>query len=456
MSWQKALKSYRDPAILRILFLGFSSGLPFLMTLATLHVWLLEVGISKTSIGLFAAVTLPYSLKFLWAPVVDRYPLPGFCTLFGQRKGWMIFSQLCLMITLILLGKTRPDLSPLSTAVMASCVAFFSATQDIVVEAFRIETLMPHTSGLGAGASSTGYRLGMWVSGAGALYLASFFSWSTVYTSMAVCLLVGLITTLLSHEPMPPLHQKGNVIPLERPTPAHQQDSGQPQEREEEKNSSVPQGLKALFQVPFQGLLKEKYIFSTLVFIFLFKVGDTVLNTMTMPFLLETGFSKIEIAHVAKSFGIACAVLGSLTGGLFLAKRRLIDNLVLSCAIQLVASLMFMIQARLGHHLPWLFISMGVENFACGMATAAYLVFLSSRCHPPFTGTHFALLCSFGSFCRVLVSSFSGWAADQVAWQDFYLMTGVLCLPALLFIGAVPQAFQRPNHKKTLEKKIAA
>mgnify|MGYP003109701043 CR=1 FL=1 len=446
MSWQKTLKAYRDPPVLRILFLGFSSGLPFLLTLATLHVWLLEAGLSKTTIGIFAAVTLPYSFKFLWAPVVDSWRLPFFCSLFGQRKGWMIFSQIALMISLIILGRSRPEISPFITAAAASNVAFWSATQDIVIEAFRIEALNHDQAGLGAGASSTGYRLGMWISGAGALYLASAFSWSTVYLVMAFCMIIGLLTTLLSDEPGRTSLYKSNfqhskIHPLPPPSTT--------------AFSVILHRLKSLFGPSLKRLFKTETILVTLLFIFLFKVGDTVLNTMTMPFLLETGFSKIEIAHVAKSFGIAAAMLGSLVAGVFLVKRPLIYNLILCCSLQIVASLMFMIQARLGHHLPWLFFSMGVENFACGMATASYLVFVSSRCTRPFTGTHFALLCSFGSFCRIMVSSVAGWAADQLIWQDFYFLTALLCLPALLLLGTVPGAFQNPLQKEDSDQ-IAA
>lgn len=436
MSWQETLKSYRDPSILRILFLGFSSGLPFLLTLATLHVWLLEEGLSKTTVGLFAVVTLPYSLKFLWAPIVDGWRFPFFCTVFGQRKGWMIVSQLCLMGALIALGKSHPEVSPWLTALAAAGVSFCSATQDIVVEAFRIEALPPHQTGLGAGASSTGYRLGMWISGAGALYLASSLEWSTVYLMMALCMVIGLLTTLLSDEPTRPCSHK-NVVPLDQ--------IRRLKKRSEQTLWMTFSRVTFLFGSPFQSLFKTRHIFVTLLFIFLFKVGDTILNTMTMPFLLETGFSKIEIAHVAKSFGIMTAMLGSLVAGLFLVKRPLIYNLVLCCALQIVASLMFMVQARLGHNVLWLFCSMGVENFTCGLAAATFLVFLSSRCHVPFTGTQFAFLCSFGSFCRVAVSSFAGWTADQMTWQDFYLLTALLCFPALLLLSLTPTSFQ--THK---------
>ncbi|MCA0369765.1 MAG: MFS transporter [Proteobacteria bacterium] len=423
-TWRESFAAYTQPRVLGILFLGFSSGLPFLLTLATLHVWLLEVGLSKTTVGLFAFATLPYCLKLLWAPLVDHARLPFFCEAFGQRKGWMLASQLALIVSLIFLGATNPAASPLLTALAAFLVASASATQDIVVEAYRIESLKTRDWGPGAGASSFGYRMGMWVSGAGSLYLAASFSWFCVYAFMAACVFVGLITTLLSQEPLPaPAARRGLSLV-----------GGQ------------------LFYVratsALKGLLRQEHLATTLGFIFLYKVGDTVLNTMTMPFLLEIGFSKVEIAHVAKSFGIGAAVLGAFVGGVLLARVSLSKILVLCASLQVLASLMFMAQAHMGANMPFLFLSMGIEHVTCGMGTTAYLVFLSSRCRRPFTATHFALLCSFGSLCRVCLSSIGGFVADQVTWDTFYLITAIACLPCVLLLAHKPASF--PTHTQAL------
>jgi MFS transporter, PAT family, beta-lactamase induction signal transducer AmpG len=305
-------------------------------------------------------------------------------------------------------------------------VSMCSATQDIVVEAYRIEALKVHDAGPGAGASSFGYRLGMWVSGAGALYLASSFSWFSVYALMAGCVFVWIITTLLTQEP------DEGVLPVTKTAPPR------------------PVKMGDYWVQPLQKLLSRPEIGLSLVFIFLYKIGDTVLNTMTMPFLLEVGFSKIEIAHVAKSFGITAAVAGSLMGGLLLARRPLVSNLILCAFLQVIASLMFMMQAWVGHNLPCLFFSIGLENMACGMGTTAYLVYLSSRCTRPFTATHFAFLCSFGSLCRVVFSCFAGWLADHVSWETFYLISAFSCLPCVMLLYVFPSAFEGfvATHKK--------
>ena len=426
LTWRESFAAYTQPRVLGILFLGFSSGLPFLLTLATLNVWLLEAGLSKTTVGLFAFATLPYCLKFLWAPLVDTAKLPFFCDAFGQRKGWMLASQLCLVLCLLLLGSTSPGTQLYLTAICAFLVATASATQDIVVEAYRIESLRTQEWGAGAGASSFGYRLGMWVSGAGSLYLAASFSWFCVYAFMAACVFVGLITTLLSQEPTP-----------------------SPQKIKKRQHALIQQAPLALLRTrvltPCQDLLRQDSLLTTLAFIFLYKIGDTVLNTMTMPFLLEIGFSKIEIAHVAKSFGIGAAVLGSFVGGVLLTRFSLSRILVLCGALQVFASLMFMAQAKAGANMPFLFISMGVENIACGMGTTAYLVFLSTRSNRPFTATHFALLCSFGSLCRVCLSSFAGFAADHLPWDTFYLLTALACTPCVLLLTRSAPCFTMPK-----------
>lgn len=417
-TWRSAARAYQEPRVLAVLFLGFSSGLPFLLTLATLHVWLLEVGMSKTAVGVFAFVTLPYAFKFLWAPFLDRVNFPFFGAVFGRRKGWMLASQIGLILSLLFLGSTHPQETPWLTATAAFLVAMCSATQDIVVEAYRIEALQVYDWGPGAGASSFGYRLGMWVSGAGALYLASCFSWFSVYALMAGCVFVGIVTTLLTQEP------EAHEVPSEK-APIH-----------------PPLRIRDFWVQPLQKLISRPEIGLSVAFIFLYKIGDTVLNTMTMPFLLEVGFSKVEIAHVAKSFGITAAVAGSLIAGLLLASRPLVSNLMLCAFLQVLASLMFMMQASIGHHLPCLFLSIGLENMACGMGTTAYLVYLSSRCMRPFTATHFALLCSFGSLCRVIFSCFAGWLADHTTWETFYLLSAFACLPCVMLLYAFPGAFE--------------
>lgn len=416
LKWVQKAYYYRDPHVLAVLFLGFASGLPFLLTLATLHVWLSEGGASKTTIGLFVLVTIPYSLKFIWAPLVDHKPFPYLSSFFGRRKGWLVGSQLGVIAFLLALGASHPQENLLYTALCALFVAFFSATQDIVYEAFRVELLSKDLAGPGAGASSFGYRLGMWVAGAGALYLASFFSWFVVYAFMAICMVMGIIAALVSPEPHCP-----SSLP----------------------SSSSSFKLSNLFEKSFKSLWMQPDLGLVLGFIFLYKIADTVLNTLTMPFLLEIGFSKLEIAHVAKTFGIFTMMVGGLMGGMWLASWPLFLILLWVASLQFIASLMFMAQALIGYDLSFLFLTIGIENFACGLGTSAFIVFLSNRCQTPFTGTHFALLSSFGSLCRIIISALGGLMADYCAWPSFYGITACLVAPCFMLVWSHKSKFSK-------------
>ena len=399
---------FKESRILSIFFLGFSSGLPFLLTLATLHVWLSEGGINKTTIGLFVLITLPYSLKFLWAPFVDHLKIPHLTKIFGQRRGWMLISQFFVIISLLALGMTNPHTNITLTAVAGVMVAFSSATQDIAFEAYRVEILKSHEIGMGAGASMLGYRMGMWVSGAGALYLASYFSWFTVYAFMACCVSVGMITTLLSPEPT--------------------------LSREALKITSISQTLLEKIKKSALSLLQRENWQIIVMYIIFYKVGDTILNVMTAPFLLETGFSKLEIAHVAKSFGIGAVILGGCIGSVTLTRRPLIETLLLCSLLQIFSCLMFALQAHIGYNLWMLFLTIGIENLPCGIGTAAFIAYLSSLTSAPYTASHYALLTSIGSLARVSLSFFAGWSADHLEWVDFYLLTAAACTPGFILL----------------------
>lgn len=417
--WLRAFTIYTDPRVISVFFLGFSSGLPFLLILATFSVWLAESGISKTQIGVLAWVTIPYSLKFVWAPLIDHIEIPFICRLLGKRRGWMLTSQLFLMVSLIMLGLTDPATNMLKTIFWAFMVGMSSATQDVVIEAFRIEILPRNRTGYGAGASVLGYRVGMLISGAGALYLAAYFkSWAVTYALMSACVTVGIVSVLLSKEP---LHTK-RKHPLTV--------SGMPLT----PLKSLSRQFDHILLQPFRNFIQSGQWVLVLPFILFFKIGDTVLNTMSMPFLIEIGFSKVEIAHVAKTFGISAMVLGGALGGVLLNKYSLRWNLILCTTLQLIAGGFFMMQANMGHHIPFLFMTMGVENLTCGLSQVALISYLSSLCEQPNTATHYALLSSLASFCRVALSMSAGWLADQLHWSHFYSLITLGCLPALFVV----------------------
>lgn len=398
-----------------VFLLGFASGLPFLLVLSTLSVWLAEVGTSKTSIGLFALASLPYSLKFLWSPVVDNYRIPILSDLFGLRRSWILFMLVLLAFNLIALGNTNPAENFLLTAFFASMASFCSAILDIVVEAYRIEIIPDKSTGIAVSASVLGYRIGMLCAGAGTIFFSAYFnSWAIAYFITASLLLVGIIATLRAQEPKITRHLE--VI-------------------------DVPSTIKKF--------LKNQDWLIIIAFIILFKIADTVLNVMSMPFLLEIGFNKIEIASVAKTFGISAMIIGGFVGGLLLLRQTIRQNLITCVLLQMVASMLFVVQAKIGNNLSFLFLSMGVENLVCGMGQVALIAYLSKLCGLRTSATDYALLSSFASFARVSFSSFSGILADTMPWTQFYSWVAFSSVPTILVLIFAANHFKKISQEKS-------
>lgn len=414
-TWKKSLLSFYDKRILAIFFFGFSSGLPFLLTLSTLSVWLKEAGASNTTIGFFILVTLPYTLKFLWGPLVDEIPLPFFTSRLGRRRSWALVAQSGLVLTLLGLGNSFATQDLLITAAWAFSVAMFSALQDVTVEAYRIEIIDKNQQGSAASAMTVGWQLGIMTSGAGALFLATFFSWGFSYKLMAALMSIGLLTTLLS-----PLLSASQA---RAPRP------------------SWRTWMTLTYRDPFRALFHHFPWPLVFAIIFAFKIGDTVLSTMNIPFLVEIGFTKIEIAHTTKLFGISTMILGGIVGGVFLNRFGMFHSLLVAILLQMAASFLFAAQALMGHHLTFLILVVGVENLSVGFGAAAFMVYLSSFCRMPYTATHFALLSSFGSFVRVFISIGAGMVADQISWPLFFLGSALGGLPCIALLCI---AFRRP------------
>lgn len=412
---------YRDTRLAAIFFLGFSSGLPFLLILQTLSLWLTECEVNKTTIGLFAWVTFPYTIKFLFAPLLARWKLPVLHSLLGLRRSWLLVTQLGLAFSIYKLGGCNPCHDLAQVAFWALIVGVCSACQDIIFEAYRIEYLDKHQLGLGASASVLGYRAGLFCAGAGAFYLAYYLGWHVAYQVMGACVLVGILTTFLCGEPA----QHKTTYALQ-------------------PNASLRDYLSAIFIHPLQSLLAHRqHLWLMALFIVSFKLVDTVLNVMSMPFLFELGFSKLEIAHVAKTFGYTMMILGCIGGGFFLSKYSLYRLLLICGFFQLVASLLFVGQAVFGHQLEWLFITMGCEHLCLGMSQVALIAYLSQLCQVPFVASHYALLSSFASLVRVSISGVAGWMADHLSWPEFYLLVCVSCIPCLLLLLCCPRHFRQ-------------
>lgn len=421
--WREAVAVWRDRRIVAITVLGFSSGLPLALTFSTLSFWLKEEGLSNTSIGLFASVATPYTLKFLWAPLVDRVSLPFFTRLLGRRRGWMAASQVALMVAVTALGGASPAADPWTTAWLAFVVAFCSATQDIVIDAYRVEALEARQYAAGAAAIVFGYRIGMLVSGAGALVLAESVSWSVVYAVMAALLLTGLATTLLVTEPA------STIVPVAGPT----------------RGARAAAWVRTAVVSPFADFMKRSRWGAILAFVVFYKLGDALAGVMTNPFLLELGFSKSEIATVVKTYGLVATLAGAAAGGSMLAGLGMMRTLWICGVLQMLSNLAFAVQAEVGHSVVMLTVTIGLENLAGGMGTAAFVAYLSSLCNVAYTATQYALLTSLASAARTWLSSGAGVVADATAWTTFYLLTTVAALPGLALLIVLARAQGAPD-----------
>lgn len=402
---ERWLAVYGERTILRLFFLGFSSGLPLALTASTLTIWLTEAQVEKAAIGLFAAVATPYALKFLWSPLMDGLTLPLLSRLLGRRRGWLLATQAGLVISLIALGFSNPETHIWHTVICAFFVVIFSASQDIVIDAYRVEILPVEQQGAGAAAAVLGYRFGMIASGAGALFLAEAYGWQLTYMAMAALMGVGILTALFSPEPV-----------------------GAP--RTAEKKS----WLKEYVVQPFANFMTHRHWLALLCFIMLYKFADAFMGIMTGPFLIETGFTKVEIGTVVKLFGLWAAIAGSFAGGALVFRLGLIRSLWICGIAQMLTNLAFVGQVWLGVNLEYLAVCISLENFCGGMGTAAFVAFLSRLCNRQFTATQYALLSSVASLGRTLFSSYSGVTAGWLGWEGFFIFSTVLALPALVLL----------------------
>ena len=404
---------YTERRLLFVFVMGFASGLPLLLTMGTLQIWLTEVGVSLTAVGLFALTGTPYTLKFLWAPLIDRVPVPLLSRRLGRRRSWMLVIQLGLMGAIVGLGFSDPATGPFRTAAFALAVAFFSASQDIVIDAYRIEILDPSQQGAGAAMTQAGYRFGLIVAGAGALYLADTVgSWSIVYAVMAVLVLVGVAAALFA--PAPPGESLAGA-----------------------GESHAALTLQAMVIEPFREFLTRHSLSSAwviLAFILLYKFGDAFAGSMANPFFVKIGFSKIEIANASKIFGVFATLAGVFIGGVLVKQYGVLNTLLWCGVLQMLSNLMFAALAVVGHDVGFLYLTVGIENFTGGMASSAFVAYLSLLCNTAYTGTQFALLTSFMAFGRTWLSSTGGWLADHTDWVTFFVVSTVIAVPGLLLL----------------------
>ncbi len=404
------LRSIFSGRMLVALLMGFSSGLPLLLTGSVLQAWMTDEGVDLGTIGLFALVGLPYTLKFLWAPLTDRYCLP----FFGRRRGWLISIQLILMASIAALGWTEPAVSTLGVAVAAWLVTFFSASQDIVIDAYRREALSDRELGLGASLYVNGYRVGMLLASGGGLIMADFMSFTLVYQLMALTMLVGIVTTVFAPEP--------------------------------DIHADTPTTLRQAVIQPFVDYFRRPDAVLILVFILLYKVGDTMASNMTTPFYLAIGFSKSEIGAVVKLFGFWATIIGGVAGGIIMLRTGIYRALWGFGILQALSTAGFAVLAQVGYHLPLLAGVIAFENLSAGMGTAAFVAFMASLTDKRFTATQYALLSSLMGVPRVIVAAPTGYFAEWLGWTVFFTACALIAIPGLLLLTRFRAWLQGNEH----------
>jgi MFS transporter, PAT family, beta-lactamase induction signal transducer AmpG len=431
-SWSDALAVYLKPRVLIVLFLGFSAGLPLALSGSTLLFWAAEVGVNLKTIGLFALVGTPYTLKFLWAPIVDALDVPVFARLLGRRRAWLLLTQLLLMAAILFLGANDPASAPGVVAVGALMVATASATQDIVIDAFRIESLNENEQAAGMASYVAAYRVGMLASGAGALYVVSGFeawgftksgAWSAAYAAMAVLVVIGILTTLVASEPEK--SQKADAV-HERESPA--------------------QRLKRTISGAFIDFFRNDGVFVaivTLVFVVLFKLTDALAGVMTGPFAVELGFSRTDYANIVKGVGLIALLAGGFAGGYIARALPLAASLWIGGILQSLANLSFTWLALAGHDLLWLTVAISVENFTSAIGTVMFVAYLSALCRNPLhTATQYALLTALAAVGRTYLSAGAGYLASATGWAWFFVICALAGLPSLILLAWL----QRKRH----------
>ncbi len=387
-----------------LLFLGFASGLPLFLTSKTLQAWMSIEGVDLKAIGLISLVSVPYSLKFIWSPLLDRF-VPPFL---GRRRGWLVLMQVALIFAIAAMALQQPRQALQFLAFNAVLIAFFSASQDIAFDAYRTDVLEKWELGAGAAVAVLGYRIALLVTGSLALILADRMPWQTVYLLMSIFMAVGLLTSLWAPEP----------------------------KNQEQPPASLADAVSLPFIEFFQrsGVLRGVLI---LLFIVLYKLGDALVNNMSTPFLLPNtglGFTQTDIGAIQGGMGLLATIVGTLAGGAFLSKIGINRSLWVFGFLQAVSNLAYFVLAQAGKNYSVLVLTINIENFCGGLGTAAFVAFLMSLCNPRFSATQYALLSSLMAVSRDILVAPAGTLAKATGWSSFFLISIVAALPGLLLL----------------------
>jgi PAT family beta-lactamase induction signal transducer AmpG len=433
----ETLAVYLRPRVLIVLFLGFSAGLPLALSGSTLQVWMTQSGVDIKTIGLFAAVGTPYTIKFLWAPIVDALDVPVLARLLGRRRGWLLLSQFLLVVAIVLLGFCDPSAAPWLVALAALLVATASATQDIVIDAFRVESLPESEQAAGMASYVAAYRIGMLVSTAGALFLVTRFevmgfgknaAWTAGYIAMAGFVAIGMVTTLIATEPA-----KSDLASADHAAHA--------------RENVVARVARTAFTA-FTEFLSRDAAIAVLIFVVLFKFTDALAGAMTAPFVIKIGFSRDEYAAVVKGVGLAATLLGGFAGGFVARAYPLSTSLWIGGVLQALANLAFSWQATVGADIAALTFAITAENFTSAIGTVIFVAYLSALCNNPLhTATQYALLTALAAVGRTYLSLGAGYIAEATGWAWFFAICAAAGLPSLALLAWL----QRRGHFAKLD-----
>jgi PAT family beta-lactamase induction signal transducer AmpG len=390
------LQVFRSRSIAVITFLGFSSGLPLALTSGTLQAWMTVAGVDIRTIGIFALVGIPYLIKFLWSPLMDRFVPPWL----GRRRGWIVITQLTLIIGISAMAFSSPEKALMLLATVALIVAFTSASQDIVIDAYRTDILKEQERGFGAAVFVMGYRIAMLVSGGLAFVLSDHIGWKNTYLLMAALISVGILSTLVGPEP------EERVVP--------------------------PRSLREAVRGPLKDYLSRNSAVSLLILIILYKLGDAYAGTLTTAFLIRgVGFSVSDVGYINKGLGFISVIIGALFGGTLMVKLRLFRALMIFGVLQAVSNLSFMVLAWMGKNYGMLVFAVAFENLSGGMGTAAFVSLLMAMCNHRYTATQYALLSSLAALGRIFIAPTSGYLVESIGWANFFFITFLVALPGL-------------------------
>lgn len=479
-SWSNAFNTYLNRRVVAMLFLGFSAGLPLFLIFSTLSLWLREAGVDRSAVTYFSWAALAYSFKFIWAPVIDKMPLPFLHTILGRRRSWLFIAQLAVILAIVWMAMIDPAQSLSGMAFAAVLLGFSSASQDIVIDAYRIEAMKKEFQAAMSAMYIAGYRIGMLVSGAGGLYLASFFgsnveysynAWQTTYFCMAVIMLVGVITTLLIDEPEinnkldTYLHNLSDYLrfflmfivmvvafiygfnyfnfglsvgflnELVRLT------------------LSLCLSLAGIYLLVVFNIVNREMVFSTyiepvvdffkrygrvafllLLLVGLYRISDIVLGVIANVFYHDLGFTKNEIATTTKVFGIIMTLIGGFVGGLMTMRYGVMRILLLGAVLSALTNLLFMVLAQTGNNIVLLSSVIAADNLSAGLASAAFIAYLSSLTNISFTAVQYAILSSLMTLLPKLLGGYSGSMVNELGYSSFFLMTALMGLPVIFLI----------------------